>query len=158
MVVLEDHFTVKTLTLKVRNQEKELVDAEKPVFLCKNLPKFIATVMTERELESCTIKIGIDSGQGSFKICLTLLEAYEDFIDLNVCLEYKKLCSEASSASSPLSKRVKGFLSRSKSCKSGSVKKLFIVEMRNGIPELYDNFSIFFDELGIRGLTYSDQR
>ena len=90
MVVLEDHFTVKTLTLKVRNQEKELVDAEKPVFLCKNLPKFIATVMTERELESCTIKIGIDSGQGSFKICLTLLEAYADFMDLNVSLEYEK--------------------------------------------------------------------
>ena len=87
--VLEDHFTIKALTLKVRNQGKELVDTEKPVFLCKNLPKFIATVMTERALESCTIKIGIDSGQGSFKICLTLLESYGDFIDLNVCLEYK---------------------------------------------------------------------
>ena len=85
--LLQEHFTITTLTLKAKNKEKELVDYKKPVVLCKNLPKFIAHVMTERELEDCTIKIGIDSGQGSFKICLTLLEASDELMDLSVALE-----------------------------------------------------------------------
>ena len=32
--LLEEHFTVKTLTFMARNKEKELVDAEKPMVLC----------------------------------------------------------------------------------------------------------------------------
>ena len=43
--------------------------------------------MTERELENCTIKIGVDSGQGSFKVCLTLLEACDDMMNLNLSFE-----------------------------------------------------------------------
>ena len=152
---LEEHFTVKTLTLKARNKQKELVDVEKPVILCKNLPKFIAHVMSERELENCTIKIGIDSGQGSFKICLTLLEAAcDDLMDLSVCLENEKQSSENSTMGSPPSKRSKSSSSQSKSRKPGSVKQLFIIGICKGLPELYDNFKIFFDELGLQGLQY----
>ena len=124
--VLKDHIMVKTLVLKVRNKEKELVDKSKPVILCCDLPKFIAHVMTERELESCTLKIGIDSGQGSFKICLTLLEACDDMIDLSVSLEYEKQLSENSSLGPPKSKRLKSSSSQSKP-KPGSAKQLFIV-------------------------------
>ena len=62
--------------------------------LCKTLPKFIAHVTSEGELENCTIKIGLDSCQGSFKICLTLLEAYDDLIDLSNSLERENLSSE----------------------------------------------------------------
>ena len=141
--VLKDHIMVKTLVLKVRNKEKELVDKSKPVILCCDLPKFIAHVMTERELESCTLKIGIDSGQGSFKICLTLLEACDDMIDLSVSLEYEKQLSENSSLGPPKSKRLKSSSSQSKP-KPGSAKQLFIVGICHGIPELYENFSIFF--------------
>ena len=143
--LLKDYFTVKTLKLMVRNKEKELFQAEKPVFLCKDLPKFIARVMTERELETCTIKIGVDSGQGSFKICLTLLDTCDEYMDLSVCLEKEKLLSENSTVHPPVSEKSKGSSSRSKPCKHGSVKKLFLIGLGKGIPELYENFKVFFD-------------
>ena len=146
---------VKTLTLKVKNKEKDLVDAEKLVVLCKNLPKFIAHSMTEQELENCTIKIGIDSGQGSFEICLTLLEAHDDFMDLNVRLEHEKRSSESAILTPPLSKTPKKSPRKSKSSKPGSsVKQIFFVGICTGLPELYKNFRIFFGELGLRGLHY----
>ena len=145
---------VKTLTLKVKNKEKDLVDAEKLVVLCKNLPKFIAHSMKEQELENCTIKIRIDSGQGSFEICLTLLEAHDDFMDLNVRLEHEKRSSESAILTPPLSKTPKKSPRKSKSSKPGSVKQIFFVGICTGLPELYKNFRIFFGELGLRGLHY----
>ena len=131
---LYDHFIVKTLTLKVRNKEKELVDANKPVFLCKDLTKFIAQVMTERDLEICTIKIGIDSGGGSFKICLNLLEARFGITDMNVALEHEKLCREKSFLNSPSSKRSKNSSGQYKSKKSSNFRQLFIIGMCKGLP------------------------
>ena len=75
--LLKDYFTVKTLNLMMRNKEKELVQSEKPIFFCEDFLKFIVRVMTGTELETCMIKIGMGSGQGSFKFCLTLLDAFE---------------------------------------------------------------------------------
>ena len=142
------------MTLKVRNKEKELVDANKPVFLCKDLTKFIAQVMTERDLEICTIKIGIDSGGGSFKICLNLLEARFGITDMNVALEHEKLCREKSFLNSPSSKRSKNSSGQYKSKKSSNFRQLFIIGICKGLSELYENFKIFFDELGLRKLQY----
>ena len=72
--------------------------------------------------------IGIDSGQGLFKICLTLLEAAcDDLMDLSVCLENEKQSSENASVGHPLSKKLKGSSSKSKSSKPDSVKQLFIL-------------------------------
>ena len=75
--LLKDYFTVKTLKLTMWDKEKELVQSEKPIFFCEDFLKFIVRVMTGTELETCMIKIGMGSGQGSFKFCLTLLDAFE---------------------------------------------------------------------------------
>ena len=124
--------------------EKELVQAEKPVFLCKDLPKFIARVMTEQELETCTIKIGVHSGQGSFKI-LMLLVTCDDFMDLSVCLEKEKMFSEESTVSPPVFEKSKCSSSQSKPFKHGSVKKLFLISLGKGVQEFIENFKVFFD-------------
>ena len=46
--ILEGYFTVKTLKLTLWDKEKELVQSEKPVFMFKDLLRFIARVMKGR--------------------------------------------------------------------------------------------------------------
>ena len=79
-------------------------------------------------------------------------------MDLKVCLVKEKLISKNSTFSPPVSKRSNGSFGRSKPYKHGSIKKLFLISRGIGVPELYENFKEFFDELGLWCLHYYPAR
>ena len=89
--VLEEFFTVKSVKMLAKNEKKEYVEVEKDIFICKNIPKFVAYVMKQREMENCDLKIGVDFGQKFLKICLSLLETNDQDTQLEVGLELAKL-------------------------------------------------------------------
>ena len=89
--ILKEFFNVKTMKMWVRNESKELVQVEKTVAYCVDIPKFVAYIMNQRGMENCTLKIGMDFGQKFFKICLTLMEADDDDTQLSIGMELAKL-------------------------------------------------------------------
>ena len=89
--ILKEFFSVKPMKMWVRNESKELVQVEKTVAYCVDIPKFVAYIMNQRGMENSTLKIGMDFGQKFFKICLTLMEADDDNTQLSVGMELAKL-------------------------------------------------------------------
>ena len=73
-------------------------------------------------------------------------------MDLKVCLEKEKLLNENTTDSTTVSKKSKGSFDISKSCRHDSVQELFLISLGKGVQELYKNFKVIFDELGLWGL------
>lgn len=72
---LSEYFTIHFLKMTSQeSSESSVSENYLPIVYCKNVPGIILHVCSKRKLnmEDCSIKIGIDSGGGFLKICLTI--------------------------------------------------------------------------------------
>lgn len=127
---LESFFQCKTLSLS-QTQNKDVVYVEKAVVYCKDINSFIEFVLAKRKIRNnYLIKIGLDGGGGSMKICLNI---FEDVENKNEC-------------GTDLSITEKQY--KSKYLNTG-VKKLFIIGIAFEVQESYDNVSKLMNILEI---------
>ena len=96
---------------------------KKPLIFCHDVNSLVQTVEHHREKNYNNIKIGLDSGGGFLKVCLTLNNS-----------------ADSSSTSQEPTKRhtySEGVTAKSRS--DGSVKRLFIIALAPDVPENYRN-------------------
>ena len=101
---------------------------QKTCVLCTNVPEFLALVMKTRGKGITKILVGADAGQGSFKICCNCVED----IQKEQCKDPKKHALSSKSQTQYL---------------DAGVKRTFILALGKGVPETYNNFKSFLNEL-----------
>lgn len=71
MSELEDFYDVISLDVSYTKGKSHLVE-QRPVVMCVSVEGFIGYLKARRNVEECFLKVGIDGGQGSIKVVLSI--------------------------------------------------------------------------------------
>lgn len=117
----DDYFELKECSFE-KNNLKEKTTIKRYTIFCKNLSNFINFICEKRNYDSekMHLKIGVDSGGGFFKICLSFNDS--DYLH-NTNEKRKKFCYDKSIPQSQF--------------KDSGVKKLFILCI---VPDIQENY------------------
>lgn len=126
---LENYFKSCEIGFFKKSSRDSLTFITRPVVMIEHVKSFLDEVFKIRNItrteENLMFKLGIDGGQGFFKVCLNIIREDEDYLT-------------SSSAS-----------------KEGSVKGLFILAIVPDMEELYRNVQICLDNIeGLDELPY----
>ena len=120
-------------------EKKVLKRVKKPFVACNNVEGLVAYVKEKRGYDpegddNLLIKLGLDSGRGFLKLCMTMeeLEDSEEFV-----LDQKKK------------------LTHQQKFKDGGVKRLFILAIVENCMENYHNVSVLMNIVGVNTLSFS---
>lgn len=140
--LLQHFFHCQTFNFIYRSEQgKTQKTVSRPNILCKNLTSLIKFICKKRGIQdhNSIIKIGIDGGGGSIKLCLNIIE------------------NSGSNSSSILSVKPPTRNTRSsvgKKFLDSGVKKLIIVSIVFDVQELYENISVLLKALNVDGIHY----
>lgn len=130
---------VKKADQKEKKRKKVLKKVKKTFICCNNVEGLVALIKQKRGYDpdaddNLLIKLGLDSGRGFLKLCLTIeeLKNSEEFTE-----EKKKMPRHQ------------------QKFKDGGVKKLIILGLVEGCLETYDNVKVLMDICGINNLSFS---
>ena len=130
--ILDDLFTKESVLVnnKAGNQE------EKTLVYCTNLDELIRRLVESRELdeETMTVKIGLDGGQGSLKVCLSVVTKEENMET------GRRRFSEGVA---------------NKENKLGSVHRLIVLACMADAPENYCTVKLMLDKLSMSDFSYT---
>ncbi|KAJ8688531.1 hypothetical protein QAD02_024326 [Eretmocerus hayati] len=138
---LESHFEVRKANFISKIGDK-VTSNEKTFILCKDLQRFCDHIKNLRGCGRVHLKIAIDGGGGSLKICLTVQS--DDVLDR----------SESSETYSASRQKYAEGVSAKKFRESG-VEKLFILGLVAGAQENYENVKMLWSMLKINELEYT---
>ena len=124
--VLDELFTAEQVKVLTKTGEEE----EKTLIYCKDVIELLAYLLEHRELEeiSADYKLGLDGGQGSIKLTLSVMEKNE-----------KVLTGRQSYAAGV---GVKDHM-------SGSTNKLMVLALMHDAPENYQTVKLMMDKVQI---------
>ena len=124
---------------KEKKAKKVLKKVKKTFICCNNVEGLVALIKQKRGYDpdaddNLLIKLGLDSGRGFLKLCLTIVELKnsEEFTE-----EKKKMPRHQ------------------QKFKDGGVKKLLILGLVESCLETYDNVKVLMELLGINALSFS---
>ena len=137
---LDPYFSVKSqlMGLKKNKDTGERIFENRTGVYCNNLDELVSLTLLERGLTPSTTTglIGLDQGQGSLKVALTLVS--------NQCEESESDHEKENSRRSTYSEGV-----ASKDFKLSSVKRLLILSIYPEVPEVHSNLKNILSELNI---------
>ena len=133
---LEDLFTMETVQVTGKASGKDGKDVEmeeKVLVYCTDVDELVLRLIVRRELdeESMTVKVGLDGGQGSLKIGMSIMRREE------TTRAGRMLCKEGVA---------------SKQCRLSSVNRLIILAMMLDAPENYETTKLMLDRPDMAGL------
>ena len=134
---LIDYFKTTTLDFIKSNKTKKLPDeiVTQVIVYCSDLQNLIEYVSKKRGASKTHLKFGIDGGQGSLKICMTIQsDSLEGTSDIEI--------------SKPKRQKYKDEVN-SKKFKENGVKKLFVLALAPNIQENYTNVLKLWNLLNI---------
>ena len=150
---ISDFFEVKTLELLGYdedaeddsipvNKKKVLKKVKREVLICNDVPALALFLIQERELnDNAIVKIGLDGGRGSFKICMSIHDKNE-----------KELEDEMANLNSP--KKPKKTSKTTKEFLNSGVKKVMILALAENVPEKYENVQKILELLDLEQLEH----
>ncbi|KAJ8688207.1 hypothetical protein QAD02_024002 [Eretmocerus hayati] len=129
---LDQFFSVlKTTFVKMKNDSRS--EEELTVVYCHDIDGLIKYIKEKRDVDNVLLKIGVDGGRGSLKICLSIQDSSDDSLAQSADLRVKK---------SKLGAKSKRFL-------DSGVKKLFLIGIVESCQENYENISKLWSLIGI---------
>jgi hypothetical protein len=133
---LADFFAVEDMEFRCKqNSAGEVAVVKRPVVFCCNLQEFTTNVARERGIHAANqqLKVGIDGGGGSLKICINITGAQEN--------------SQSTPAKKP------GISNRFH--QDSGVKKLLIVAIAEDLQENYHNLKVMLSAINIASVRFS---
>ena len=139
---VSDHFKGETKTFLFQ-QGQSSQEVSRHVVLCNSLPNFLTHVCLLRERPGTRheIKLGVDGGGGSLKICA----------NIEVSQEKEQSDAERSQMQSPEKKKQ----AISHRFKDSGVKRLMILGIVEDVQESYNNLKVMFDALDIESIHFT---
>ena len=155
---LDDFFEVRQLQLlnKAKNEEEDyhgpnvLEQEETYAIICKDVPEFAEHVKAKKGMTGvrCIHKVGIDSGQGSFKVTLSIQQD-----------DGPNASGEPTPGPSGLAGKITGAITkvtgRGEKYKDTGVKQIYVLALVPKIPENYENIKTILAELDLEGFSYN---
>ena len=154
---VDDFFEIRQLQLlsKAKNEEEDykgpnvLEQEEIYAIICKDVPEYAEHIKAKNGLTGvpCIHKIGLDSGQGSLKVTLSIQRD-----------DGPRASGEPTPGPSGLARRITGAISkvtgRGEKYKDSGVKQIHVLALIPKIPENYANIKTIMAELNLEKFNY----